>query len=196
MDNIHWIEKLKDLESGFVWDGDKATRVMTEEEMCIAEAYIDKETHGTFCYQPNRGYPGRIHQCKMVSWKELYQILIELPFWRCSRILIPWDPTLLEKFRIKSERIDSFISTGVIPVTPYIRDDNFISVYIYVNSRFEAYDEGGYGGGEDEEYAFAVIDDEGRLAYPFTRCLDIDLTSMLKIDSTKFIPESKRKKLF
>ncbi|MCQ2289182.1 MAG: hypothetical protein MJZ74_08800 [Muribaculaceae bacterium] len=196
MEKNQWIYKLKELESGFVWDGNNATRVMTEEEMRLAETYIDKETHGTFSYQPNRGYPGRILQCKMISWKELYQILIELPFWRCNQILIPWDPTLLEKFHIKSERIDSFISAGVIPVMPYIREDQYISVYLYVDSRFEAYDKDGYGGGIDDEFAFAVIDKEGRLAYPFTKCIDFDLTSMLKIDSTEFIPEYKRKKIF
>lgn len=43
MNKIQWIEKLKDLESGFVWDGNKATRFLTKEEMCLAQSFVEKK---------------------------------------------------------------------------------------------------------------------------------------------------------
>ena len=48
MDKIQWIEKLKELESGFVWDGNKATRFLTKEEMCLAQSFVEKETLAQF----------------------------------------------------------------------------------------------------------------------------------------------------
>lgn len=44
MERIQWIEKLKELESGFVWDGNKATRFLTKEEQQLAMTYVEKET--------------------------------------------------------------------------------------------------------------------------------------------------------
>lgn len=198
MDKIHWIEQLKELESGFVWDGNKVARFLTKEEMCVAQSFVEKETLSNFYYQPNDfGYPGNIIQCKQLPWKELYQTLVELPFCKCNQILIPWNPLLIEKFHIEPERIETFINNGSIPVTPYVRKkDQYISVALYLSSRFEAYDENGYGGGYVDEYAVAVIDKEGRLAYPFTHCVDIHLNSMMDITSNGFFPDIKRKSLF
>ena len=198
MDKIQWIEKLKELKSGFVWDGNKATRFLTKEEMCLAQSFVEKETLGAFCYQPNDyGYPGNIMQCKKRPWKELYQTLVELPFCKCSQILIPWCPSHIEKFHIEPERIEAFIANGSIPVIPHVRkEDQYISVALYLSSRFEPYDEDGYGGGDVDEYAVAVIDKEGRLAYPFTHCVDIHLNSTMDISSNEFLSDIKRKSLF
>lgn len=78
-----------------------------------------------FCYQPNElGYPGAILQCKMIPWLDLYQTLIELPFCKCKQILIPWTPSLVDKLRIETERIDSFATNGYIAVTPFVRKED------------------------------------------------------------------------
>ena len=191
---ITWVEELKQIESVITWEDATVTRKMTEEDQNKAAQVVEEGTDGVFRYYRSKyGYRGSLYQQKLIPWGELYNTLLQLPFCQCEGIMLPFDEDVISKFHISKERADKYRAWGCLPVEPFVRkEDKYIVVSLFVSSRYESYDEDGYGGGDVDEYAVGIIDPEGRWALPFKRCDDVRVSSIRETSAENFIPIAER----
>lgn len=199
MDAIEWIKQLIEVESVITWEGFELSRILTPDEQSRAKEIVASGSDGAFDYWPSKhGYRGELIQRKLLPWNILYSILVQLPFCQCEQILLPLNDDVLEFFKRRNpERIEKLLANGYISARPFVRkSDHFIVISIYLYSRFENYDEDGYGGGDEDTYVVGIIDPQGRWALPPQECADFRIMSVEESDSSLFISDIERKKIF
>ena len=133
-----------------------------------------------------------------ITWEEAYQRILDSPFGYWPKINIPFyrDEMTAERGLAGScydDVYNKLEKAGFVKVRTHLKkNDNYVLVDFWIRSYEESYDGDGYGGGTTDEYAVGIIDDQGRWAYPLTRCIDSHLTSFDKLCSADYLPEDKR----
>ena len=133
-----------------------------------------------------------------ITWEEAYQRILDSAFGYWPKINIPFyrDEMTAERGLAGScydDVYNKLEKAGFVKVRTHLKkNDNYVLVDFWIRSYEESYDGDGYGGGTTDEYAVGIIDDQGRWAYPLTRCIDSHLTSFDKLCSADYLPEDKR----
>lgn len=133
-----------------------------------------------------------------ITWDEAYQRILDSPFGHWPKINIPFHREYMTADCRLSGYMDNDLCNqlemaGFVKVRTHLKkNDNYVLVDFWISSYEESYDCDGYGGGTTCEYAIGIIDDQGRWAYPLTRCIDSHLTSFEKLYSADYLPDDKR----
>lgn len=132
------------------------------------------------------------------TWEEAYQRILDSPFCQWPKINIPFyrDEMTAER-ELAGSCYDNVYNklekAGFVKVRTHLKkNDHYVLVDFWIRSYEESYDCDGFGGGTTDEYAVGIIDDQGRWAYPLTRCIDSHLTSFGVLCSADYLPEDKR----
>lgn len=132
------------------------------------------------------------------TWEEAYQRILDSCFGYWPKINIPFhrDEMIAERGLAGSCYDDVYSKlekAGFVKARTHLKkNDHYVLVDFWISSYEESYDGDGYGGGVTNEYAFGIIDDQGRWAYPLTRCLDSHLLSFGELCSADYLPEDNR----
>ena len=135
-------------------------------------------------------------------WKDAYQRLVTSDFGEWPPITIPFvREHMTEERGLTSERYQKCYKelevAGKVRVSTYVKkNDRYVFVYFCIGSYESSYDEDGYGGGTTDEYAFGVIDPQGRWAFPLKYCMDTDLTDLYELDPADYLPEEQRQEVW
>lgn len=198
METIEWIKQLIDVESVITWEGHDIVRTLTQEEQAKAKDIVSIGSEDAFVYVPTKsGYHGTLFQNKMLPWGTLYPILLQLPFYKCECIMLPLNDEIMKCLQRNPKRADEIQKLGFVPARPSVRkEDNYIACSIYLSTRFESYDEDGYGGGDEDSYIVGIIDPQGRWAMLPKECIDIYVQDTKETHSAEFLPETMRQSIF
>lgn len=198
MASIEWIKQLIEVESVITWKGYDIVRTLTQEEQAKAKDIVSAGSEDAFVYIPTTsGYHGTLVQNKMLPWETLYPILLQLPFCKCECIMLPLNDEIMNCLQRNPKRRDEIQKLGFIPARPFVRkEDNYIAFSIYLSTRFESYDEDGYGGGNEDSYIVGIIDPQGRWAMLPQECIDIYVSDTRETNSADFLPDTMRQPVF